>query len=196
MIQDKAEDVRNCFSYTWVESEAGRGSNEICSALLDFLKKIERRARTKKYRRLCLISESCGGQNKNRTMIGALLSYANSKINPFKEIDYLFPIPGHLYMAPDRLFGRIEKDIKKQEEILIPAGYHEIMAQHSVVHKYGQDFKVYDYKKLSETILQKSFSIGIREHRMWRMKKNVHSFWYKSTYSGSFTAKKKYLCCT
>jgi len=28
---------KNCYLYTWVESESGRGPNEICSALLNFL---------------------------------------------------------------------------------------------------------------------------------------------------------------
>jgi len=30
-----------CFLYTWNEAEFGRGPNEICSALIDFLEKLE-----------------------------------------------------------------------------------------------------------------------------------------------------------
>jgi len=32
-----------CYLYTWLENESGRGPNEVCSALLHFLEKIEER---------------------------------------------------------------------------------------------------------------------------------------------------------
>lgn len=33
----------NCFLYTWLETQSGRGPNEVCSVILDFLERLENR---------------------------------------------------------------------------------------------------------------------------------------------------------
>lgn len=40
---EKYQSPDNCYLYTWKENESGRGPNEICSALLNFLEKLEDR---------------------------------------------------------------------------------------------------------------------------------------------------------
>ncbi len=162
---------RKCFLYSWDESQAGRGSNKVCSAVMNFLHRVLHRVRRRRITRLSLISDGCGGQNKNKTMLAALLCYVNSKACPFKEIMYTFPIPGHSFMAPDRLFGRLEKETKKHPQILTPAAYHKLYEKHARVLKYGQHFRICDYKSLADSVMKKA-SCGIREHRVWHFRRN------------------------
>ena len=58
---------QNCYLYTWVESESGRGPNEICSALLNFLEQLEERVKNEDNppKILNLFSDSCSAQNNN-----------------------------------------------------------------------------------------------------------------------------------
>lgn len=70
VVSGRHDMKNNCIVYTWDESQSGRGSNEICSALLDFLHRTRKKVEERKYRRLALFSDSCAGQNKNATMLG------------------------------------------------------------------------------------------------------------------------------
>lgn len=181
---------RNCFMYTWDESQSGRGSNEICSAIMNFLRKISTTVRRRRYSRLCLISDGCSGQNKNSSMITMLLKYVNLTQNPFEEIVYVFPIPGHSRMAPDRLFGRIEKQLRRREVILTPDDYRSILQKHGTVYTYTRNYNIFDYKKLADAVLKKNNKLGIRAHRMWRFKKGSKIFEHKNAYFGTYTEEK------
>jgi len=55
--------------YTWLETEAGRGSNEVGSAVLDFLNKLESSLKGKGGLALRLFSDACSSQNKNSVMM-------------------------------------------------------------------------------------------------------------------------------
>lgn len=100
---------KNVFPYTWMENEREKGSNEICSALANFLQRICLRVIRYGYKRLALFSDSCPGQNKSLSTIALLLTYINSKFNVFKEITWVFPIRGHSFLAPDRVFANVER---------------------------------------------------------------------------------------
>lgn len=56
--------------YTWNEVQSGRGSNEVGSAVLDFLRNHEFADNIRKIR---FFSDGCGGQNKNSHMIHMLM---------------------------------------------------------------------------------------------------------------------------
>ena len=45
----------------------------------------------------------------------------------FKIIDHKFPEPGHSFLESDRDFGRVEKVIKKHQNIYDVNTYHEIL---------------------------------------------------------------------
>lgn len=108
----------NCFLYTWAECESGRGSNEVCSSLIDFLENLEMRLKLQEIppTTLNLFSDSCSGQNKNQFTIVTLIYYINHKTTIFKEIKHIFPVRGHSYMPPDRVFGRIEQVLRKKNQ--------------------------------------------------------------------------------
>src|SRR5690606_28467453 len=120
MVQD------NSFCYTWLELEFKKGSNEVASAVFHRLC-VSNFDDVKKIRLVC---DGCAGQNKNSTMIGMLSTWFSQKApSSIKTIEVVFPIVGHSYMPPDRLFGRIEKRIRKETQIIKPNEYFEIFKE-------------------------------------------------------------------
>lgn len=132
------------FSYTWSEDQAKKGSNEIASGVYHKLMNTNfdgiYLAR--------IFFDGCGGQNKNVQML-CMASWwlVNKAPKSVEGIQLVFPVTGHSFLPPDRVFGRIEKDIRKEEEILSPAEYHEIIGKHEIIVELGKDWKVYDWKK-------------------------------------------------
>lgn len=53
--------------------------------------------------------------------------FLNAPITIF-EVQLVFSITGHSFLPPDRGFGNIEKDIKKQEVIIDPNKYIEMIS--------------------------------------------------------------------
>lgn len=180
---DLHEDV---FFYSWLESQSARGSNEITSALFDLLSNITQQNafKRKKYRILSLFSDACSGQNKNFTMMLALLMYVNSDSCQFQKVRFTFPVRGHSYMAPDRAFGRVEKEVRKHESILLPAGYYEILERHGTLKTFPQ-WRVKNYKVLADQSIKKD-EVFIRDSKRWLFKKNERFVWTSSKYSGGY----------
>jgi hypothetical protein len=102
--------------YTWDETQAGRDSNNIASALLDFLKSVEIPEGVHKIR---LFSDACASQNINSAVL-FVCQYFCKVLRPGFIIEHYFPIRGHSFLPADRVFGRIEKVLRKTEVILLP----------------------------------------------------------------------------
>lgn len=138
------EDQTLNFAYTWTEDQSKKGSNEIASAVCHKLMHTDFDG----IELVRMFSDGCGGQNKNVQML-CMASWwlVNKAPKSIKGMQLVFPVTGHSYLPPDRVFGRIEKDIRKEEEILAPAQYHEIMKKHETLLQLGQDWKVFDWKK-------------------------------------------------
>lgn len=162
----KHQDNRTVFLYNWLESDSGRGSNEVISAVLDFLRVNLTRIKKKRYRCLSLFADSCPGQNKNYTMLFALLTYINSPLCPFRTIKFTFPVRGHSYMEADQVFGRIEKDMRKRETVLLPSTYQDIMQQHGTVKRFNDDWRAYDFKKLVKLYLSTAH-VQLQNSKRW-----------------------------
>lgn len=62
------------------------------------------------------------------------------------KIEIVFPIPGHSFLPPDRIFGRIEKILKNQPTITDPETYLNIFKDHGTVNILGTDCPVMDWK--------------------------------------------------
>lgn len=142
----------NTFAYCWTEDTFAKSSNEIASAV---------------YHRLCstdwtgiskvrLIADGCGGQNKNTTMVGMLAKWlTNNAPSNIKNIQLIFPVVGHSFIPPDRVFGIIEKDVRKREIIKNAEGYMDIIKNYSTIINLGKgDCKVYNWKDSLKTILK------------------------------------------
>ena len=131
--------------YTWMESENSKDSNTFASALQHFLTKVAQEDLCQ-FQSLRLFSESCYVKNKNINVL-AILFALRSQLYPQLDIQYFFPIRGHSFLPADRVFGRVEQDIRKQPTILLPEEYVSILRKHGNVHQYGKDWQCYNLKK-------------------------------------------------
>lgn len=115
-------DGQKPFFFNWTEDVANRGSLEVASCLYRFCTLLKEEYEID---HLIIWSDSCAGQNKNFTLI---CLYQILILNgTFKRIDHKFPEVGHSYLDSDRNFGRIEKKLRKHENIYVPEQYRDII---------------------------------------------------------------------
>lgn len=159
--------------YTWLETQHGRGSNEIASALLHYLQDLEDKIPSD-INTVRLFSDSAASQNKNVSVLAALCGYLKSSTR-WKKIHHYFPIRGHSYMPPDRVFGRVEKDLRKKEVIVSPTEYYKILQQHGNVLICGTDWKVKDYKTVAHSRCRTPLPFKISEQKVITYSKVNHN---------------------
>ena len=70
------------------------------------------------------MSDSCGGQNKNKTVVRF---YSWLSVTFQVDITHIFPIRGHSYCQCDRNFGCYGTILKRKEIVETPNEYLEIM---------------------------------------------------------------------
>lgn len=142
----------NVFSYTWCEHEYPKGSNEIASCIFHALNTIVISPNINTVR---LFADGCGGQNKNSTVIGMtskwLLDHAPASVY---RVELFFPVAGHSFMPPDRVFAFFEKEIRKKDTIISPQEYREIYSNHATVLELGSDCPVYNWKESVSEVLK------------------------------------------
>lgn len=108
--------------YTWLENQAGRGSQEIASCIIKHLNlnlKVE--AET-----IICWCDCCGGQNRNQQLCLMLQGFLSNQPN-LKKIIIRFLCSGHSYMSCDRDFGFVEKAVNKAQTIFLPEDYRSLM---------------------------------------------------------------------
>ena len=111
---DDGDDRMRC--YTWLEGEADRGANNICSCLLkDF--KSRGFLDQENYGSLTIIADNCGGQNKNKHVVRFLMWLV--EMHYFPEINLFFLVKGHTKNACDRLFNLVKLDYHKQNTFIM-----------------------------------------------------------------------------
>ncbi|CAH2088243.1 unnamed protein product [Euphydryas editha] len=141
----------NVFMYYWNEAERPKGSNEISSAVFHCLQNIIIPRTVDTVR---LFADGCGGQNKNTTMIGMCSKFLFTHApRSLKKIEIIFPIVGHSFLPPDRVFAKIEKTLRKKEIITDPQQYVDILQVHGTTFNLGQESPYMTLKKNAVTIL-------------------------------------------
>lgn len=75
---------------------------------------------------------------------------------------------GHSYLPADRVFGRVEKELRRNDRIVLPSEYCEIYKKFGDVFELDKDWKVYDLKDLL-TVFNKIDRIG--EQKIITLKK-------------------------
>lgn len=170
--------------YTRGQCESGRGSNEIFSALFNFLKSKEHNilVARRKCAKLNLYADSCPGQNKNQTLLLALL--INSENSIFKTITITFPVRGHSCMESVQVNGRV-KETRCRETILLPKGYYDIFENHGTTRTMLSDWRVYDYQGLIKRSL-KSNVFPLRVTKRWLLERKSMKIWTYDYYKGDF----------
>ncbi|KAK3917836.1 Mitochondrial intermediate peptidase 1 [Frankliniella fusca] len=108
----------NCYVYD--ETVAHKGSNEIASFLLHFIKRKVEDGITE----FRFYSDNCGGQNKNRN-VATLYAYAAAKYNI--TITHTFLEKGHTYNAADTVHSLIEKKTRPLQ-IFSPQQWYQNIA--------------------------------------------------------------------
>lgn len=139
--------------YTWLENERHKGSNEIASALLDTLRNAKLEDSNYECVRLC--SDGCPGQNKNSTVIGVVMKwFKDESPKSVERVEIVFPIVGHSFLPPDRVFGRIEKVIRSVGTIETPSKYTAILKDFGTVKRLGAEVPVHDWKSAVQDVIK------------------------------------------
>lgn len=97
--------------YVYHEGIAGKGPNEVTSLIDDYIKS----EIPPNIKHLLLFSDSCGGQNKNHTLLRYLSALVELK--KFETIEQFYPVRGHSFLPCDRAFGCIKRKLKKVDRI-------------------------------------------------------------------------------
>lgn len=144
----------NVFIYTWLENKFPKGCNEIASCVFHNLRTVPIAPNISKVR---LFSDGCGGQNKNTLIVGMcakwLLNYAPAHVT---TLEFYFPVVGHSFLPPDRVFARIEKTVKKNSEIIKPEEYIQIFEENGTVIELGsEDCQNFNWKEAVTAVQKK-----------------------------------------
>ena len=179
--QGQAKDDVNL--YWWTENQNRKDSSMIASALLHCLKSaVGPEPETLEHLRL--FSDGCYGQNKNISVISMLFSLRKSLLCNTR-IEYFFPVRGHSFLPADRVFGRLEQSIRKQDPILHPSEYVDIMSKHGKTYEYGKDFISYDFKSEALKHCKQARAFKLSEAKVCEI--NGDTLGVKTSYYGEFT---------
>lgn len=182
--------------YSWDETVAGRGSEEIGSCLIHFIKSL-----SPNVTKLIAYSDSCGGQNKNKNICKLFMFLIKS--THLKEIHHKFLEPGHTYMECDRNFALIEKNKKRNPQVFIPDHWRTVIASSSKkfnVHNMNQEM-FYPIKSLDQVIKDfKKDSEGkplqFRKIACFKYEKDKETFSFQFKYSVDLDSSLPYKHCT
>lgn len=145
-------DKTNVWAYVWTDLDLPKNSSVISSALFNALSCF---AFGDSIEEILIFADGCSGQNKNITMIGMLCFWLLKKApNNIKTIQITFPVVGHSYMPPDRVFGLIERKIKKVACIANPEEYCNIIQEHATVRKLSKDWIAQDWKTATSKVVK------------------------------------------
>lgn len=96
-------------------------------------------------------------------MIGMLSNWLlTSSLPAIKKIELIFPVVGHSYIPPDRLFGQIEKVIKRTPEVTSPEQYFKIIEKWAKIYRLGGDVPIRDWKS--------EVQIAMKQPGQWHFK--------------------------
>lgn len=110
--------------FVWGEAEGRRGSNEIATCLHRYILSVDRR-KASQVTHIVMYCDSCGGQNRNRTVL-AMLKYTLSLTKNVTQITVKFLLPGHTYMPADSMHATIER-FTKRRAVWAPSVWPTIM---------------------------------------------------------------------
>ncbi|KAK9720045.1 hypothetical protein QE152_g22304 [Popillia japonica] len=158
-------DPSHVFSYLWLETDAPKDSNAIASAVHHCLKNFRFTETTKIVR---LFADGCGGQNKNVTMMAMLSSWLLQDAPKMIEtVEFIFPIVGHSFMPPDRVFGVIEKQLRKKSVIVNPVEYDQIIENYATIRKI-QAWNIFDWRTEATRVLKRPAAWHFQFNKMKR----------------------------
>lgn len=129
-IHDLANDAVSIYCYT--EMTGKKGASDVTSLLLHYLNNRQITSDN-----LVLLSDGCGGQNKNHVMV-YFQYFLVHVLKIFKTITHVFPVRGHSYLPNDTDFALIGNK-KNRCSPEVPADWDEIIREARV---YPSPFEV------------------------------------------------------
>nr|CAI5869080.1 unnamed protein product [Callosobruchus analis] len=130
---------------------AGRGANEVASALTTFL----RCNVLPDCKVLRLFADGCAGQNKNSYVL-----YPLAAPSSVQEIRVTFPVRGHSFLPADRIFGRLEKQLRTFDATVNEQEYQNIFIDFGTVMILYQDQFIEVYEAFDKNLKK---LVGIRD---------------------------------
>lgn len=141
----------NVFIHTWYEQENPKSSNQIVSAVYDCLNKFELDNSITEVR---LMADGCAGQNKNSCMIAMGSKWLSQAPKHIQKVEFVFPVTGHSFLPPDRVFANIEKKLRKKDTIIDPEIYLNLFAEAGTVKRMGKDWEVLNWRDAAKDVLK------------------------------------------
>lgn len=108
--------------YCFLETDSKKGPNTVCSFVYNFI--TEKLKDFPNIKKIVFFSDSCGGQNKNISVV-MFSTWLAKSLNV--TIEHIFPVRGHSYNQCDRNFGMYSILLKSLETIETAEQYTSIM---------------------------------------------------------------------
>lgn len=108
--------------FIWPETEGSRGSQEISSCLIKYIKTY-----ATNFEKIVTYSDSCTGQNRNIKTVLSLLKLVQSTEIRAESIQMKFLVSGHSYLPNDSDFAIIESRAKKNQNIFSPDDWYDVI---------------------------------------------------------------------
>lgn len=99
--------------YTWDETMASRGSQEISSCIMKHLL-----SRAAYCNHVVMYSNTCTGQNRNWNFALSMKMLTLMNTNNINTIDLKYMVKGHLYILNDTDFASIESYVRKKMQVI------------------------------------------------------------------------------
>ena len=145
----------NVKAFCWFEHQFPKDSNSIASCLFYLLKTRDLSA----YKHLRLVSDGCPGQNKNSiVLLMCMYWFANFAPPNIETVSLVFPVTGHSWMNPDRIFGCVEREVKKLACIIQPEELLNIVRKYEDVLYVPDVVPWYDFRLAARTCMKSTQS--------------------------------------
>lgn len=156
----------NVTSFCWTENEFTKNANAIASCVIHQLNSIDLALYTK----VRLVADGCAAQNKNSVMVGGVLHWFSTEAPAnIVEVEFVYPVTGHSFIPPDRVFAQIEKQTRRKDTIINPDDYLEIIKKFATVKRLGTDVKVLDIKGGLKDVMKPCSAWPFRISKMKRI---------------------------
>ena len=166
--EDRQQSKDNVFIYTWMETDFPKNSSICASAVFDVLNRTD----FDEIDTVRLVADACGGQNKNCAMIYMVCHWLQRHApHHLKRVEIVFPVRGHSFLPSDRVFGVIEKKLRKEPRIYKPQEYYHVFSDSGTVRKPGEDWSALNFKEAADASLKKPLPIKIQESKRFLISK-------------------------
>lgn len=91
------------------------------------------------------MANACGGQNKNQALLCMCSKWLLDAPKHIKSIEVIFPVRGHSFLPSDRVFGQVEREVRKYDVIANPDKYLEIIGSRTTTQRLSLDCPIFDW---------------------------------------------------